>query len=113
MRGTDMTTEKYIQLLRITPADAGNSFGRFGLLEEIWDHPRGCGEQWLAELYKPRVWGSPPRMRGTVNGVVFRVIVPRITPADAGNRYESCDKDVAAKDHPRGCGEQWKRHVSR
>ena len=32
--------------------------------------------------------------------------LPRITPADAGNRPQKLGNGVQSEDHPRGCGEQ-------
>ena len=53
----------------ITPAHAGKSALRQRLPVAVEDHPRACGEKgslvfsWFAPL------GSPPRMRGKVNGM--------------------------------------------
>ena len=50
------------------------------------DHPRVCGEQ--QKVMQLRTWliGSPPRVRGTVDGLGDTSVTDRITPACAGNR---------------------------
>ncbi len=90
------------------------------------DHPRVCGEQNFAndgrislEGSPPRVRGtaistalasiragSPPRVRGTDTAVINGKTYERITPACAGNRAFSLSPTLAARDHPRVCGEQ-------
>ena len=49
--------------------------------------------------------GSPPRMRGKLNVMVFTEGTDRITPADAGKTLEGRLKLGVFGDHPRGCGE--------
>ena len=53
---------------------------------------------------KPK--GSPPRVRGTVRGIVILPLPARITPACAGNSFAGKDTNAKGKDHPRVCGEQ-------
>ena len=69
---------------RITPADAGKTIGVGVIYSEIWDHPRGCGENCNNYETAQFITGSPPRMRGKrEDGILVRVR-QRITPADAG-----------------------------
>ena len=89
----------------ITPADAGKTFLRAETTVLHEDHPRGCGENWLSDLWGGIKNGSPPRMRGKREknrGAVYGI---RITPADAGKTPETVMKWWMDKDHPRGCGE--------
>ena len=86
MRGTEGKIERERLAVRITPADAGNSFIEIERLGLIADHPRGCGEQINFSHGLVKGLGSPPRMRGTALPMDERVSALRITPADAGNR---------------------------
>ena len=90
----------------ITPAYAGKSAGRRGVVHALGDHPRVCGEK--SPLPDPeRIFqGSPPRMRG--KGHVFFQLFPahRITPAYAGKRALHRKHHCQCQDHPRVCGEK-------
>ena len=91
---------------RITPARAGNRS-----IAEIreWaagDHPRACGEQFLAVSLIASKLGSPPRVRGTDIVCPSGDYTARITPARAGNRVPGCFDFSVPRDHPRACGEQ-------
>ena len=50
--------------------------------------------------------GSPPRMRGKVNGGIGRTEMFGITPAYAGKRLPCCWVPARRQDHPRVCGEK-------
>ena len=50
----------------ITPACAGKSLTGLGIIDDVGDHPRVCGEKRPASARTPAVSGSPPRMRGKV-----------------------------------------------
>ena len=91
---------------RITPACAGNSQPGLGFRGGLGDHPRVCGEQFLAYPPKQRYKGSPPRVRGTAlsGGPAQRRV--RITPACAGNSSIQAARKGFLQDHPRVCGEQ-------
>ena len=85
MRGTRKHPCIRQAMLRIIPADAGNTGLILSSVLAIRDHPRGCGEHIANKPFRLRYLGSSPRMRGT--------------PQD-----RSC-MAVAVRDHPRGCGE--------
>ena len=88
VRGTVNRQKIPERVRRITPACAGNSHLRSQQAAEEKDHPRVCGEQWVALAKVMAAVGSPPRVRGTVlrkGGVVPH---GRITPACAGNSCE-------------------------
>ena len=56
-----------------------------------WDHPRVCGEKSPMLSTVPRRRGSPPRMRGKVEGQRGHVGAHGITPAYAGKSWRpSC-----------------------
>ena len=68
----------------ITPAYAGKRppAARWNSLAE--DHPRVCGEKCGYRLPFRSIVGSPPRVRGKDDGVIFKRHFERITPACAG-----------------------------
>ena len=65
-----------------------------------------CGEKvvWSAPLYEQM--GSPPRMRGKAGKHRGHVPASRITPAYAGKSPGDENRQDAARDHPRVCGEK-------
>ena len=105
MRGKPRSISGNRHTDRITPADAGKTIIlRVGFLN-VWDHPRGCGEN--AGMYTTRtaLGGSPPRMRGKPHRQQFFSFLLRITPADAGKTNPNPRGRSVGEDHPRGCGE--------
>ena len=78
---------------RITPACAGSSGGTAGRTAWLTDHPRVCGEQCLGNQLRGSAWGSPPRVRGAVDGTGGRFNAVGITPACAGSSIavHNCD----------------------
>ena len=77
------------------------------------DHPRGCGEKVRAASNEAANKGSSPRVRGEggegTDGAVERGIIP----AGAGRSDDSRPRQVARRDHPRGCGEKRPRPCRR
>ena len=73
-------------LTRITPAYAGKRPAASAARSAKWDHPRVCGEKFLAPSSTVFLTGSPPRMRGKVRPMSFDMV-----------RFQ---------DHPRVCGEK-------
>ena len=73
--------------LGITPADAGKTIFLYSFLSKNRDHPRGCGENVLAQIRDAALPGSPPRMRGKQQPLLKKVAGFRITPADAGKTH--------------------------
>ena len=105
MRGTHELVGHGRDLVRIIPADAGNTSTRYSNGWGSRDHPRGCGEHACIVCYFFPDTGSSPRMRGTP--VVLEALVgPQgIIPADAGNTGKEACINGRSWDHPRGCGE--------
>ena len=68
----------------ITPAYAGKSTNQYEPVDYSQDHPRLCGEKRLLNLMKIFLMGSPPPMRGKVNGIALACVIAGITPAYAG-----------------------------
>ncbi len=77
---------------RITPACAGKRYS--GVLCAGWveDHPRVCGEKPYPLMLMPRYRGSPPRVRGKVDGIGYDLPDAGITPACAGKRLKKAHK---------------------
>ena len=90
----------------ITPAYAGKRppAARWNSLAE--DHPRVCGEKCGYRLPFRSIVGSPPRVRGKDDGVIFKRHFERITPACAGKRRPLWSHPPHCQDHPRACGEK-------
>ncbi len=105
MRGTRMMAASRLILLRIIPADAGNTPNQGRDRFHKKDHPRGCGEHIIIRFRRYCVPGSSPRMRGTQIGVPCCGLLFRIIPADAGNTSRRSGRGSPRWDHPRGCGE--------
>ena len=70
----------------ITPACAGKSPFARGSLPHLRDHPRVCGEKRDWRLLLVQAVGSPPRVRGKVDGIEKDANKTGITPACAGKR---------------------------
>ena len=107
VRGTGFRLVISPMAFRITPACAGNSKLFYALNRQILDHPRVCGEQHTLATTAGGAGGSPPRVRGTVNGLYQSYYRMRITPACAGNSFCVSFRRHADLDHPRVCGEQF------
>ena len=106
VRGTGIIAILFFEILRITPACAGNSFSQIQHALVIPDHPRVCGEQIRTPTATPRTPGSPPRVRGTACPEHKHCHSGGITPACAGNRRTHRPNAGRKTDHPRVCGEQ-------
>ena len=105
MRGTQSTSSKSDHCRGIIPAYAGNTFP-VKLIE--WpkrDHPRVCGEHFIAHFAPSVDQGSSPRMRGTHEETFFNGDSTGIIPAYAGNTLRRRVDAGMRWDHPRVCGE--------
>ena len=105
VRGTQKPATRRVGYTGIIPACAGNTF-----LINIGDaytrdHPRVCGEHRLIELFTKALTGSSPRVRGTHNIMAGKKTTTGIIPACAGNTVSKLSYGLAARDHPRVCGE--------
>ena len=68
----------------ITPAYAGKSLCLLRQKDDVWDHPRLCGEKMLWGRWNLYILGSPPPMRGKASGTFKSPFSSGITPAYAG-----------------------------
>ena len=105
MRGKLKNSGANIESIRITPAHAGKTKVKRGTIDRYGDHPRACGENNLLNWVKSLLSGSPPRMRGKPFQTFLLFRYMRITPAHAGKTTAASGRGLAAKDHPRACGE--------
>ena len=90
----------------ITPAYAGKRGIKLSIASMIWDHPRVCGEKFLAPWPLPMMLGSPPRMRGKGPDPAGCSTHTGITPAYAGKSMGEGFLQARKGDHPRVCGEK-------
>ena len=109
MRGAPYSVSATLMRMRIIPADAGSTTAPRRRAHPGGDHPRGCGEHVDGLRAGPGGAGSSPRMRGALPCCKTRRPARGIIPADAGSTQVAQYKDVADRDHPRGCGEHSSR----
>ena len=106
VRGTDRRCPASRSHPRFIPACAGNS-RRSGAIQSIAAvHPRVCGEQLAGGRITLGIYGSSPRVRGTVSRGRRPVQAGRFIPACAGNRDQGVAQAARNSVHPRVCGEQ-------
>ena len=88
VRGKEYLDNPDSHVVGITPACAGKSGVSYVSSAASGDHPRVCGEKMLTVPFSPELLGSPPRVRGKVLPMPWRVKASRITPACAGKRLK-------------------------
>ena len=88
----------------IIPAGAGLTGISKLPMWQIRDHPRGCRAHTYDANTSARVWGSSPRVRGSLWHEEARTLLVGIIPAGAGLTSLAPRPTLAAGDHPRGCG---------
>ncbi len=98
--------------MRIIPACAGNGSWPAGGSLAAPDHPRVCGERFIARDASPISRGSSPRVRGTGFWPCRDSPEGRIIPACAGNGCHRRNGGCLAADHPRVCGERKAQRMS-
>ena len=106
MRGKEKVVREWLDYGGITPAHAGKRLLHRLLQDKSWDHPRTCGEKtpgFYADMAKA---GSPPHMRGKVQGHPEQKGAGGITPAHAGKSTVPVHSASPLQDHPRTCGEK-------
>ena len=111
MRGTHKCLPIPLDYHGIIPAYAGNTGCPIALARKRWDHPRVCGEHISAFQSLSITMGSSPRMRGTLGAQLRLRVSVGIIPAYAGNTRPCCSRPTRNRDHPRVCGEHYRRYV--
>ena len=71
-----------------------------------------CGEKYNQAMEGYVTNGSPPRVRGKADGSAEKFVRGRITPACAGKRSSGLFAHLLTQDHPRVCGEKYKKKVN-
>ncbi len=85
LRGTDFGQMYFMANIRFIPALAGNRRSLILRQTTAAVHPRACGEQPHIHYPHDTVFGSSPRLRGTVSEFVHFRTFYRFIPALAGN----------------------------
>ena len=86
LRGTATSRRFPLRFVRFIPAPAGNSWRSCPPSRWRSVHPRACGEQRTTNKNDSSIFGSSPRLRGTVYAVGLGGDRSRFIPAPAGNR---------------------------
>ncbi len=107
VRGTVTPVNERIAAARFSPACAGNSTNqpRKTVMKTV--QPRVCGEQCPSPALREAVIGSAPRVRGTVDRQMPRLVGCRFSPACARNSGSHAETGCRAAVQPRVCGEQF------
>ncbi len=106
VRGTGELLRFAIVLFRFIPARAGNSLDQPPSVARRSVHPRACGEQMPLRQERQGIFGSSPRVRGTVCVGTEGSRKAWFIPARAGNRVGRGAAPRSGAVHPRACGEQ-------
>ena len=88
----------------IIPAHAGLTSSISLPCALLRDHPRACGAHVMHPSQTSSMWGSSPRMRGSLLLSLCRLVAAGIIPAHAGLTFLDVSVDGKGKDHPRACG---------
>ncbi len=104
-RGILKFIESEMNVRRITPACAGNTYQRSPERSVLRDHPRLRGEYEQKSQGERLAKGSPPLARGIPSARIVTRSVLRITSACAGNTSISVHSHTHQGDHPRLRGE--------
>ena len=84
MRGSPTPSIRRINAGGIIPAHAGLTILDGVCVERERDHPRACGAHYWAHRQPEFLWGSSPRMRGSLKHRYIPYFTPGIIPAHAG-----------------------------
>ena len=104
-RGTHISAGSPGRRRRISPACAGNTPGCDSTPTPAPDQPRVRGEHTSTASGRAVTTGSAPRARGTLDDVVRRLPIQRISPACAGNTASPTMIVTLTSDQPRVRGE--------
>ena len=104
VRGQLPITARQDRRVRIIPARAGPTHGRWKAPSATTDHPRSCGANIGSCVNNIIGFGSSPLVRGQRHARQRRVHRQRIIPARAGPTAEDTAVMTPATDHPRSCG---------
>ena len=92
----------------LIPARAGSTLARRCSRARLRAHPRPCGEHRAACVWKSRIMGSSPPVRGARVACVLLRLRRGLIPARAGSTPPSESENSPARAHPRPCGEHYR-----
>ena len=95
----------------IIPACAGSTSRRNRVCIAAGDHPRMCGEHCSGEWPMVESGGSSPHVRGALQRRKRQRTIPGIIPACAGSTDCPTWSRARFGDHPRMCGEHFRRAI--
>ena len=111
MRGAHDPAGRPGQGMGIIPAYAGSTSYPIGTEPHTGDHPRVCGEHGYGLANSGVKTGSSPRMRGALT-IKYSLTGPDgIIPAYAGSTSLQSGLSRFSGDHPRVCGEHFRRSL--
>ena len=111
MRGARVTRVTRNGRIGIIPAYAGSTSYPIGTEPHTGDHPRVCGEHGYGLANSGVKTGSSPRMRGALT-IKYSLTGPDgIIPAYAGSTSLQSGLSRFSGDHPRVCGEHFRRSL--
>ena len=84
VRGKPDTPAEETETDRITPAGAGKTNRAYQQAQQMGDHPRRCGENYIINFQFFGNIGSPPQVRGKPLHTLPAAQCIWITPAGAG-----------------------------
>ena len=105
LRGTRAKIRRAGIHRRFIPASAGNTGAEPLRRIPAAVHPRVCGEHHVWQTANSPMYGSSPRLRGTLRQVLGHHAITRFIPASAGNTVFSYEIWETPSVHPRVCGE--------
>ena len=105
VRGTPPSRGPWPGRSRFIPARAGNTCRAASGRRPRPVHPRACGEHPASMVPLWEVFGSSPRLRGTLDHAAQGPVSGRFIPARAGNTNGGSWTGGSWPVHPRACGE--------
>ncbi len=105
VRGTRRPSAHMKQIVRFSPARAGNTIASTLQMLGIPVQPRACGEHDRVALVIGKGNGSAPRVRGTHRFRIKLTSELRFSPARAGNTNKAVFAASPRSVQPRACGE--------
>ena len=105
MWGTHLQRSLVTSIYRFIPTHVGNTM--FMLFHTVIDpvHPHACGEHSTICLISVSIYGSSPRMWGTLTMMKKSQMLLRFIPTHVGNTLFPCSVAVPSAVHPHACGE--------
>ena len=112
VRGKRCGGRSWSRCIGLIPARAGKTAAMRLAFSETGAHPRACGENSTAALYRTAASGSSPRVRGKRPKAPDRDARRGLIPARAGKTRRRSRRAAGSRAHPRACGENVKRAMS-